>query len=449
MYSDLYLRPNKNKYLISLAAVVVVLFSFFLYYGGVGSLPSKAVVKSLKRHEVANLLATQTSVYWITEKEETGWLLYGENQDGINQIALDDRDIAGQKTKSYFHVITIKNLRPDNQYYYKIVSDNAIIETPSRKYFSFRTPKNDIPAVSTKPAYGKVISVNGNPVENALVIYRYGGAYPLVSLTKMSGEWLIPLQNIVDVNANKFIPVDEGSTVKIEVTDGHNEITSIDALMRLTNPISQTIILGKNYAFMSDPNVLPASTSSVEAPQKEYDLNILLPKENTLIPASRPLLKGQATPGREVTIRINSEPEYITRIKANSVGTWYVDVPVSFIAGSYVMTVSAKDANGNEIALKRKFSIAKSGEQVLGDATPSGTLTPTATPSATLTATPSATPLITFTPSPTITQPLFTATPIASLSPSILLTSGAFDSNPILWGSLGLMAIGASLLFIF
>lgn len=448
-YSDLYLRSKKNTTLTIVASAVMILFVLFLYGSKISGLPSRAVVKSLKRHEVVNLFPSQATVYWASESEEVGWILYGETKETIGQIGLDDRDVGGKKAKAFFHFVTMKNLKPNTQYYYKIVSNNEIIKTSNLEYFSFRTPSNDTASSSMKPAYGKVISASGVPVQNAIVLYRYKDTYAQATLTKSSGEWLIPLQHLVDVKTNQFIEVNEVEKVRVEITDGVSTVSTIDALVRFTNPMPQTIILGKNYEFLEDANVLPANTSRVEDPDKKYEFAITLPKENALIPSSRPLLKGTAEPGKQIKISINSEPEYIARIKADSQGVWYVDVPVSFIAGSYTLKVAAEDQEGKELTIDRKFTIVKSGEQVLGDATPSGTLSPTATPTTIPTATPSAIPSITITLTPTITQPLFTATPVASMSPSILPTSGALDSNPLLWGSVGMIILGAGLLFVF
>ncbi len=449
LYSDLYLRPKNNIGLMVVASLVMVFFSAYLYFTYIANFSNKVVAKSLKRHELVNVLSTQVSVYWVSDISETGWILYGKDTEPISKVALDDRDVASKKTEAYFHLVTIKNLQPNTTYHYKIVSNNEVVKSGGQDFFTFRTPQISGTASTIKPAYGKLISANGTPVSSGLIIYRYPESYALASLTKTSGDWLIPLQNIVDVSTNQFISADDNSQVVIEATDGQSAISTITALVRLTNPVPQSIILGKNYTFLADPNVLNADTFKEPVEKKDYVFSILLPKENSLIPSSRPLLKGQGIPGKEVRIQINSSPEYITRVKPNSTGSWFVDVPVSLPAGSYTFTATSEDATGKQIVLKRKFTIAKSGEQVLGDATPSGTLSPTASPTAILTSTPSATPIITFTPSPTITQPLFTATPIATMSPSLIPSLGAFDSNSIFWGSLGMIVIGAGLLFVF
>ena len=445
MYSDLYLKSRRSKPLMILAAGVVVVFAAFLYSSQAVNLPSRAVAKSLKKHEVANVSSSQASVIWITEEEETGWIVYGTSSDDTATTASDTRDLGGKRTARRIHFVTLSDLKPGTEYYYKIISNNEIIKAGESDTFGFSTPPGDPPSSSVKPAYGTVIDAGGNGAEGALVLYKLQDAYPLATLTKLSGEWLIPLQHAVNRSSHSYFSVHETDKAEIEITDGTSLLSTITALVRLTNPLPQTLILGKNYSFMKDDNVLPASTEPAADPEKDYPISIILPKDNAVIPATRPVLKGEARPGAPVEISVDSEPGYIARIKADSSGGWFVDVPVSFPAGTYKMTVETPDAGGETVRLSRSFQITKSGEQVLGDATPSGTITPTASPSAEPTASPSAT----ITLSPTVTIPIATATPVATMSPSILPTSGAFDVNPMLWGSISMVVLGAGVLFVF
>ena len=85
------------------------------------------------------------------------------------------------------------------------------------------------------------------------------------------------------------------------------------------------------------------------------------------------------------------------------------DTPMG--AGTYIASVTSKDERGGKITVQRNFTIAKSGEQVLGVATgeptlvPTVVVTPTLSPTTTLTSTPqvtpSSSPSLSTTPTPT------------------------------------------------
>ena len=449
-YSNLYFQRRNNTTLVVAALAVLLFFGYVAVGPSLNSIPTRAALKSLKRHESVNVLANQVSILWITEEEENGWIVYGKSPSDITQSAADERDLGETKSARTIHLVTIKDLEPRTQYFYKIISGNSVVKAGDTDYFSFKTASGNPPGTSVKPAFGKVIGASGNPHPGALVLYRYGGAYAQAAFTKLSGEWLIPLQQIADPQTSDFIPVDESELVTIEIFDGGSGLSTIEAYVRFTNPLPQTIILGKNYTFLKESDVLPAETSIAEEAEStgEYPVAITLPKPNAIIPATRPVLKGSAQPGKTVEISVNSEPGYIVRKTADFAGGWFVDVPVPFSPGSYKLTVKTEDGKGTPVTLTRSFTIAKSGEQVLGDATPSGTITPSATPSAEptaqLTASPSPTDIVT----PTQT-PLPTELPTAVPSPSVLPTSGAFNPSPMLWGSAGMIIVGVGLLFVF
>jgi hypothetical protein len=94
--------------------------------------------------------------------------------------------------------------------------------------------------------------------------------------------------------------------------------------------------------------------------------------------------------------------------------------------GRQSVTITTTDNKGKSVAFTHMFEILKSGTQVLGDATPSATLTPsetvTLTPTPTQIATDSATPTLTPTPADLVGNPVPTSG--ASLPTILLLLLG-------------------------
>jgi len=142
------------------------------------------------------------------------------------------------------------------------------------------------------------------------------------------------------------------------------------------------------------------------------------------------------TPNKSVIISINSKPEYVFRTQANKIGEWKVVPEKSINAGDYILTLTSEDEKGNQYSVKRNFSIAKNGEQVLGEATAEPTLEPTTQ------AVPLSTPTTTLiSPTTDINQYI---TPTAS--PPV---SGSNNSNWLIIISSSLMIIGLGVLFVF
>lgn len=448
-YSDIYFRPKQSKSLFIIASIVLVVFGIFMYFSRASSIPLRAIGKALKRHEIVNVSPRQVGVFWVSDVKEAGWVLFGTSKDNLSLVAIDERDIGEKKNLFSLHYVLLKGLDEDKTYYYKIVSGNNVIVSPSNQPFSFKTPRTTTITSSIKPAYGKITLANGDPAQNAFIFYRYNNAFPFLSLTKLTGEWLIPLQFAIHKDTHEAIPIKESEKIKIEVISEDEATANIEALVSKTNPLPQTIIIGKNYKFLQEDDVLNASTKRV-LENKEYPVSIIFPKENAFIPGSKPLLKGQGVPGKAIKIQINSQPGYISRITIDGKGDWKVEVPVSLLAGNYTMTITTEDSSGQSVTLTRKFTIAKSGEQVLGVASPSAAITPSISTSPALS--PTASPSATLeSPTPTIILPLFTATPISSATATIVtpLPTAGFNSSPVVFGSMGLIIVGVGLMLVF
>ena len=73
-------------------------------------------------------------------------------------------------------------------------------------------------------------------------------------------------------------------------------------------------------------------------------------------------------------------------------GVWKYTPKQTLAPGKQSITITTVDAKNKAVAITHTFTILKSGSQVLGDATPSGTLEETPTPIPTLESTESATP---------------------------------------------------------
>lgn len=339
----------------------------------------------------------QATIYWQTDVAETGWIIYGEKNNQLNKIAFDNRDVSDQKQAYINHYVTLKNLKPGGHYYYTLISADKKITKPDGTLFEFYTPLNSSAKTKIEPATGKVLKVNLNPLTNAIVLlFVDDKTYPLSTMTKESGEWLIPLNTFYDKSTMEEKSFSGKERAKIEIISEFEGISTITSRLEDLALKEQISIIGKNYNFLDSNDVLSASTV-FDSQENTSGVRIVYPQEGSLIPGRRPLIKGTATPGIEISIIINSPKTFSAKVVADKEGNWNYLLPEDLDLGQHTITVKVKNKQGNETITSRYFTIvANEGPdgKVLGEASGSPTVTyaPTAVPT-TASVQPTATPI--------------------------------------------------------
>lgn len=448
LYSDLYLQKRKHNSFILLSLVAVMMISAFtFYFFDQTALPTRASKNIVKRNNVVNVSAHQMGIYWEVEQEDTGWIIYGKDPQKLDKIALDHRDTQKNKEKYKHHYAILESLDAESTYYYKIVSDNRLVEKGDNTPFSFKTTKALSATSQRSPAYGKVILPNGEPAQEVMVIITYKNGYPILATTKMSGEWLVPLQYIINKDTNEMETIQENTSVQIEIV-GRDISSKIEALVDRISPVPQTVILGQDYKFLEEKDeVLPAFIKRETQKNQNYSIDVTYPKNGAVIAGSRPLIRGVGVPGNTVIVNIDTKPPFSSQATIDDRGDWNASISRTIIPGSYTLVITTEDAFGRKVGFKRRFTIAKSGEQiVLGEATgeatltPSPSLTPTPTGNASLTSFPTVTVFATATPQPTIIYDI-----TDSPEPP---TSGVANVGPYVITGLGLLILGAGIFLV-
>jgi len=394
--------------------------------------------------KITNLSSNGFTVSWITEEKTQGFVAFGEEKS-LGKTAFDERDKEENLDKYFTHHISIKNLKPESTYYFKIISQGATFDQNSFPYDVKTTPVFSNSLSPIEPAYGTVLNKNSAPVEGAIVYLNFKGALPLSALTKSSGNFLIPLSLAVKLDFHGYFTPKEREKEEIIVRAGINETATAITDTNNDSPVP-TMILGKSYDFQSQKEKQNKSLTKKELPPKVLGIEeisqepaILFPKEGTPLLDPKPLFKGRGVFRNKVTIKIESSAVIEETVVVDPNGQWFFRPKEPLSPGKHTITIITKDTNGKKITLSQTFFILKSGTQVLGESTPSATLTPT--PSSTIT------PTLPTTPTPSVLSPTPTLPPI---TPTPSLTPGIF-SLTISFLSLGvfLLLIGGGLLFSF
>lgn len=391
IYSELYLKQKiKLPTVIGFLLVIfitIVFSRFFLRSAGL----SKASLKVAKRVEIVNLSPGQVSIFWQTDKAESGWVAYGEGEGNENKIVLDEKDLnnIGQKKGQYkIHLATLKELVPGKKYFFKMVSDNnQIIVQPNGSSFSFITPQNNLNSLQNiSPAFGKILQSNSvDPLINSYILLSVTGGYSLLTQIKSEGDgsWLIPLNQIYNKDSQNILTIAPKDKIIIEIITSEGEVSTITTVKSKISPLPQTTVFvkNKNFSFVEEENVLSASTDLTTLPDNQIDIKY--PEEGKLIPGKIPLIKGVGLPKTIIEITVNSKKTYSAVTTSDSNGNWSYLLPEDLELGPHTIVIKTKDKEGKEVTIKRNFTIvALQGNEgrVLGTATGEPTIIFTTTP---------------------------------------------------------------------
>jgi hypothetical protein len=210
--------------------------------------------------------------------------------------------------------------------------------------------------------YGKLVGIDGKGISGGLVVLQsvpnvYGRA--AMTITKNSGEWLIPIPwSIGDEDA-----------LMISFLTEEGGVSHVQSTLLKSAPLPQSIVLGTDYSFVNDSSahVLPAST--VRGNEPEYVVTMQYPLQGAQIPVGRPLVKGKGIPGTDVNVSFSSVPPVNVHVTVQKDGIWVAPDAVILSPGVYTVTAQLMDNQGIMRSLSRDFRVSKDGESVLGEST--------------------------------------------------------------------------------
>lgn len=354
---------------------------------------------------VTNLTDTSFTFTWQTDELATGTLLV-TSASGKKYSSFDERDITGKMGKYLTHSITVRTLAPSTAYDVTVLSNGKKypINPKEKKSFSVTTLPtltNDAPLMD--PAFGSVQTTSGLPAEGALVYLSLEGSQTLSTLVRTSGSWVIPLSLVRTQDGAAYVAFQDriNETIIMQLGTGESRITT-DTLNDAPVP---DIILGQPYDFRgrdakkTTPATLAQQPLAPTTNPKQAVLGTMsdtsisgaaltTPVQGASVSSTKPLITGIGIPGKTVTITMGISDPTIGSTTIGKDGIWRYTPKQALAPGKQSVTITTVDKKNKPIAITHTFTVLKSGSQVLGDATPSGTIeiTPTPTEEATPTA---------------------------------------------------------------
>ncbi|MBI4065148.1 fibronectin type III domain-containing protein [Candidatus Gottesmanbacteria bacterium] len=350
---------------------------------------------------VTNITDTSFTVTWTTHDDASGAITIVTEHEK-NQVLYDERDTQGSIGKYVTHSIVVRNAKPSSRYQVTILSNGkTYLNQGSPWVVQTGTQLTSLPN-NLEPAFGTVLSDNDEPATGAIVYLSLEGSQILSSLVSSSGSWIIALNTIRKETLESFIEPEQRLTEVITIRSGTNEsYATTDTLNDAPVP---AIRLGKSYDFRkiqvkntksqekqsntsfvdlaTIPNVLGSQT--IEKPTPQQIFSLISPAQDASLSTFVPNISGTGIPGKRVAVTLGIKKPFGASVVVGSDGSWRYTPSEKLTSGKQSVTVTSVDANGKPKAITHTFEVLKSGTQVLGEATPSATLTPEATPTDTL-----------------------------------------------------------------
>lgn len=405
---------------------------------------------------ITNLTDTSFTLSYITKDSVLGTLSYGTDSSG-GKVALDDRDQQSGNPLPYtMHHITVKNLKPDTNYFFKITSSDKIF-LDKEKPFSTRTlsPLSQDPT-RQPPIVGNISNADGSKDGNILVLLVTDNAQTLSVLTKADGSFVMPLNAIRTKDFKSYVTFQENDTIRLLALTPTDRAT-VSVLSKQISPVPP-IIIGNTYDFTTslaispvpvatssatDESSFPSFTATEAGPPKPQ---IISPEDKESLNDTKPQFEGTAIPNAEVTIEIHSETAIITTVTANKNGSWTYRPGTKLDPGVHTITIKTKDSQGILQTITRSFTVFAEGSQFIepsiSPSIPTATPIPIQTPVPTATITPTTIPTATTAPPPAVVP-----TDILT-QPPLPIEAEPGSSLTAIYAILGTMAVGAGLLII-
>ncbi|MBM3208795.1 fibronectin type III domain-containing protein [Candidatus Shapirobacteria bacterium] len=355
--------------------------------------------------KITNVNDSSFVVSWLSEEETIGFVRL--DKGGQEIIFADDRDqLKGQTQKYETHYVTIKDLSPADKYTFKIGSGGKIFDNQGKPYEITTASTIARAAPVADPAYGMVLTTDGQPAEGAIVYLSLANAAPQSAMVRASGNWLITLSSVRTADLTDFVSYDKEASVEELFVQGGKRGTASAVFTTKSDSPAPTLTLGKTYDFRAQeaggitpsilPSPIPTTAISGEATPRGFSLeplapsantpavtnvNVVYPGEGEKIPQPRPQALGTGPRKTVLKITLNSQ-SYFGEVVTDDQGNWAWTPPEDLPPGDHKLTVRYQDAEGKISLIERKFTVlaAEEGELPSFTSTPSATLTPSPVP---------------------------------------------------------------------
>lgn len=205
--------------LVIILLIIAIPVSVYLIGQRTGFFGKASISDIPKQVQITNISDNSFTVSWITDKETSGFISFGDSEK-LGNTALDDRDTGAEQAR-FTHYVTIKSLDPEKVYFFKINSTDKSYQQKTAPVTS------DAPPVA-QVIFGSVITKDGKIPKEAIIYLNFEDSTALSTFTR-NGNYLLTLNNARVKDLSTYISYKGGDKVKVYGVspEGSYEITSI------------------------------------------------------------------------------------------------------------------------------------------------------------------------------------------------------------------------------
>ena len=155
---------------------------------------------------VTNLTDVSFTVLWYSQDKETGYIMYGTDNESLDDKGRDERDGISSQGDYYLHSIEVTQLEPETDYYFQIYSGDEVYDT-TYDVTTFAT-------MSSPPEFETIAgSVSVSDYESIVVLATFtdeneigssGTSYPISTLVDSEGSWILTIGSARDEEGQYF-----------------------------------------------------------------------------------------------------------------------------------------------------------------------------------------------------------------------------------------------------
>ncbi len=232
---------------------------------------------NLQNITLSNISDTEINISWQTSIPTPSFITLGVTNPN-ELVALDDQDgpaSAGPKSH-LIHYVTIKNLLPKTTYQYKIISGKLSSEVSK---FTTAIPLQF--QTGFRPIIGSAFDGN-KPLDEGIAYISIADATTQSSIIKSSGNFLIPISQIRNIDLSDIYPLTEDTNGKLTILSPKGQATAVFKLRDVAKGLPP-LRLGENV----DLNTIsPSPSPALNQDLDKYDLNgdgIINSADNSII----------------------------------------------------------------------------------------------------------------------------------------------------------------------
>ncbi|OGE30383.1 hypothetical protein A2631_01260 [Candidatus Daviesbacteria bacterium RIFCSPHIGHO2_01_FULL_44_29] len=158
---------------------------------------------------ISNQTDNSLSISWLTKNKTVGFIAYGTTPE-LGQAYADDRDKDG-RAERLTHYVTLKNLDPQTEIYFRISSGSEIFDQKGQPFLVKTAPTSGTTPEVSLPLAGSVSGAD----QDTLIFARVDSGSLISTYPNSGGRWVLPLNNSRTTDLKAYLKLGDTSQIAL------------------------------------------------------------------------------------------------------------------------------------------------------------------------------------------------------------------------------------------